>query len=92
MTATDTKRPTDESDTDHSDDTEFEFTTEHAIAFLDDDNPADQYRDSKSAELSVDVSGGETEITLTAEFDEPERLREADIYSVQIVPKVIPDE
>jgi hypothetical protein len=67
------------------------FSADWALAFLD-DNSGDLYREvDGEPELTIDTRGERTEITLVADFDEPGRLEKADIYSVQIVPKLCAD-
>lgn len=67
------------------------FVATHALGFHDESDPI--YRDvDVEADLTIDTTGEWTEITLVADFEEPERLEEDDIYSVQVVPKQVPDE
>lgn len=64
------------------------FRADWALAFLDDNSDGFYREVDDEPELTIDTRGNRTEITLVADFDEPERLEEGDIYSVQIVPKL----
>jgi hypothetical protein len=65
--------------------------TDSALAFLDDDNEEFYREVDSNSELTIDISGDQTAISLLADFDEPERLENGDIYSIQIVPKELPE-
>lgn len=67
------------------------FSPDHALAFLDETDPRRRQHDG-DAEVALNLSEDRTTVTLTADFDDPSALQEADLVTVQLVPKQLEEE